>query len=283
MSQHVHQNTPQNRTQIMQFHPCVSTGKERDEETGYGYFGARYMDHELMTMWLSVDPMSDKYPSISPYAYCAWNPVKLVDPDGRELADYYDVNGQYLGTDGVVDGRIFIITDDAEIDRIIDNGADCSIQFTDANSLKSKYELLPQSLRERIINDLESDYLEQKNREYGGEAIQQGDGTIQLGHYTPGPEYSEYQHGSVSIQLCDADKWMLNDCISPAITRYHCHGIGLIQVPSDDDYNNYSISPTQYGYAMQMGMVSKVVNFYNDSQKRPLFSMSFENFKNIGK
>ena len=26
------------------------TGKERDEETGYGYFGARYMDHELMTM-----------------------------------------------------------------------------------------------------------------------------------------------------------------------------------------------------------------------------------------
>ena len=61
------------------------TGKERDEETGYGYFGARYMDHELMTMWLSVDPMANKYPSISPYAYCAWNPVKLVDPDGREI------------------------------------------------------------------------------------------------------------------------------------------------------------------------------------------------------
>ena len=40
------------------------TGKERDEETGYGYFGARYMDHDLMTMWLSVDPMADKYPSI---------------------------------------------------------------------------------------------------------------------------------------------------------------------------------------------------------------------------
>ena len=61
------------------------TGKERDEETGYSYFGARYMDHELMTMWLSADPMADKYPSISPYAYCAWNPVKLVDPDGREV------------------------------------------------------------------------------------------------------------------------------------------------------------------------------------------------------
>ena len=64
---------------------CTFTGKERDEETGYGYFGARYMDHELMTMWLSVDPMSDKYQNISPYVYCAWNPVKLVDPEGMEV------------------------------------------------------------------------------------------------------------------------------------------------------------------------------------------------------
>lgn len=39
-----------------------------------------------MTGWLSVDPMSDKYPSLSPYAYCANNPVKLVDPDGEEIA-----------------------------------------------------------------------------------------------------------------------------------------------------------------------------------------------------
>ena len=68
------------------------TGKERDEETGYGYFGARYMDHELTTMWLSVDLMADKYPGISPYAYCHWNPIKLVDPDGQE--DYQvDNNG----------------------------------------------------------------------------------------------------------------------------------------------------------------------------------------------
>ena len=66
------------------------TGKERDEETGYGYFGARYMDHELMTMWLSVDPMADKYPSISPYAYCALNPVRLVDPDGCEVYIFGD-------------------------------------------------------------------------------------------------------------------------------------------------------------------------------------------------
>ena len=68
------------------------TGKERDAETGFGYFGARYMDHELMTMWLSVDPLADKYPNISPYNYCMWNPMKLVDPDGNDVVasdDWY--------------------------------------------------------------------------------------------------------------------------------------------------------------------------------------------------
>ena len=37
-----------------------------------------------ISIWLSVDPMSDKYPSMSPYNYCANNPVILVDPDGED-------------------------------------------------------------------------------------------------------------------------------------------------------------------------------------------------------
>lgn len=79
-----------NQSCSIDFRCCSFTGKEKDSETGYGYFGARYMDHELMTMWLSVDPLSDKYPGISPYSYCAWNPVKLVDPDGNEAMDNDD-------------------------------------------------------------------------------------------------------------------------------------------------------------------------------------------------
>jgi hypothetical protein len=48
---------------------------------------------------LSVDPMADKYPGISPYAYCAWNPIMLVDPDGRSTNPIYDFGGNFLGTD----------------------------------------------------------------------------------------------------------------------------------------------------------------------------------------
>ena len=60
------------------------SAKERDSETGLSYFGARYYSSDL-SIWLSVDPMVDKYPSFSPYVYCADNPVKLVDPNGEEI------------------------------------------------------------------------------------------------------------------------------------------------------------------------------------------------------
>ena len=60
------------------------SAKERDSETGFSYFGSRYYSSDL-SIWLSVDPMSDKYPSLSPYVYCADNPVKLVDPNGEEI------------------------------------------------------------------------------------------------------------------------------------------------------------------------------------------------------
>ena len=82
---------PKYKQKTTTFCSVSSTGKERDSETGFSYFGARYYDSDLMTGWLSVDPMSDKYPGLSPYAYCAWNPVRLVDPDGEEIM--YKENG----------------------------------------------------------------------------------------------------------------------------------------------------------------------------------------------
>ncbi|MGB4229428.1 MAG: RHS repeat-associated core domain-containing protein [Bacteroidales bacterium] len=60
------------------------TAKELDNETSYTYFGARYYDADLSS-WLSVDPLSDKYPSTSAYMYCAGNPVILIDPNGEKV------------------------------------------------------------------------------------------------------------------------------------------------------------------------------------------------------
>jgi len=64
--------------------PYLFNAKELDEETGLYYYGARYYDPRV-SIWLSADPMQEKYPGISTYAYCAQNPVRFVDTDGRDV------------------------------------------------------------------------------------------------------------------------------------------------------------------------------------------------------
>ena len=56
--------------------------KELDEETGMYYYEARYYAPPVFT---SRDPLFEKYFWITPYAYCANNPVKYVDPTGMDF------------------------------------------------------------------------------------------------------------------------------------------------------------------------------------------------------
>ncbi|MDR2651090.1 MAG: hypothetical protein LBC68_02070 [Prevotellaceae bacterium] len=63
------------------------TGKELDMDHGlmlYDY-GARLHD-PAVGRFLTMDPMAEKYYSVSPYAYCGNNPINRIDPTGM---DYY--------------------------------------------------------------------------------------------------------------------------------------------------------------------------------------------------
>jgi len=59
------------------------TGKERDDETDLGYFGARYLD-QMLGMWVSVDT---KRQFASPFLYAGngVNPINVVDKDGNKI------------------------------------------------------------------------------------------------------------------------------------------------------------------------------------------------------
>ncbi len=57
--------------------PFLFNAKELDEETGLYYYGAKYYDSRT-SVWLSTDPLQEKYPNISSYAYCLQNPVKFI-------------------------------------------------------------------------------------------------------------------------------------------------------------------------------------------------------------
>ncbi|GEM59243.1 hypothetical protein B0A78_12865 [Flavobacterium columnare NBRC 100251 = ATCC 23463] len=67
--------------------PYLFNGKELDRETNLTYFGARYLDMKT-SLWLSIDPLAEKFPNISPYVYCFNNPIRFTDLDGREGQDW---------------------------------------------------------------------------------------------------------------------------------------------------------------------------------------------------
>uniref|UniRef100_UPI0013A5A2A9 RHS repeat-associated core domain-containing protein n=1 Tax=Reichenbachiella versicolor TaxID=1821036 RepID=UPI0013A5A2A9 len=58
-------------------------GKERDEETGLYYYGARYYAPWLQR-FISTDPLKDEYPQLNPYNYADNSPVTDLDIDGQQ-------------------------------------------------------------------------------------------------------------------------------------------------------------------------------------------------------
>ena len=103
--------------------PYLFNAKEFDEETGLYYYGARYYDPRL-SLWISVDPISNydplnsenyldgehnggiyNYANLNSYIYCYQNPIKLVDPNGKQalagaimggLTEYASIVGEKM-------------------------------------------------------------------------------------------------------------------------------------------------------------------------------------------
>ena len=61
-------------------------GKEFDRTHGLDWYdySARQYD-PASGRFTSMDPLCEKYYNISPYSYCAGNPIRYVDPDGRKV------------------------------------------------------------------------------------------------------------------------------------------------------------------------------------------------------
>ena len=72
-------------------------GKELDLMHGlntYDYGARQYFS--ILGRWDRMDPLCEKYYSLSPYNYCNNNPVKFIDPDGKTIhIQYIDNNGKY--------------------------------------------------------------------------------------------------------------------------------------------------------------------------------------------
>lgn len=107
-------------------------GKERDASTGLDYFacppkserqrrGARYYD-SWRGQWGRVDPMTDKYPEWSSYNYVTDNPIRNVDPDGNDLSDFYDREGNHKHINDN-DQNAYLVTSD-NLQKVSQNNAE---------------------------------------------------------------------------------------------------------------------------------------------------------------
>ncbi|MDR1552450.1 MAG: hypothetical protein LBS69_03170 [Prevotellaceae bacterium] len=74
------------------------SGKEKQTVRDLGFldFGSRMLSNNEVPGWTTQDPLSEKYYSVSPYAYCMNNPLKYVYPNGMEL--FLFKNGVYVGS-----------------------------------------------------------------------------------------------------------------------------------------------------------------------------------------
>jgi len=109
--------------------PSISTGKERDTESGNDYFGARYyassMGRSLSPDWAAV-PMPvpfaklDNPQTLNLYQYVGNNPLTGIDPDGHMC-----VMHPYAAVNGHSDGGTISCDTGAEWD-CFSQGANCN-------------------------------------------------------------------------------------------------------------------------------------------------------------
>jgi RHS repeat-associated protein len=70
--------------------PFRYNGKEMETMNGLNQmdYGARRR-YSGLPIWTGPDDLREKYYSISPYAYCAGNPVRFIDVNGKEPGDFF--------------------------------------------------------------------------------------------------------------------------------------------------------------------------------------------------
>ena len=95
-------------------HQSIFTGKERDAESGNDYFGARYYASS-MGRWLSPDRLNltddrvvNPANTLNKYVYGGNNPLKYVDPDGKDITIFYE--NSFLSPPGHIEVAPFVRT-----------------------------------------------------------------------------------------------------------------------------------------------------------------------------
>ena len=124
-------------------------GKELQPEIEVYDFTFRTYDPALGRTW-QIDPRADLFYEYSPYSWALGNPISIIDPTGMIAfpGDFYGENGKKLGTDGIDDGKVYVVTDKKEAKAIAKT--DKAGGTTQRSEVSSAVELPSASVREQM-------------------------------------------------------------------------------------------------------------------------------------
>ena len=246
------------------------SAKEKDAETGLSYFGSRYYSSDL-SIWLSVDPMAAKYPSLSPYTYCADNPVRLVDPNGEEIVitETTDEKGN----------RVINISFTAalvnESSRTISSEQMEAYKLGIESSLKKHYgKQYDDGTKVNVSVDLK--IYDKRDLSY----------TVTFRHYIfikdncSDPQKAGYtEEGGrimeLSLAVCDNFNGKTKSNISNSFERTVAHEFGhFLNLGHDEENTNNLMNPETGGDVITLGQINTALSNYHKNQMNqgPFFS-----------
>ena len=135
-------------------------GKEKDKESNYADHGVRKYDDEI-GRFTSIDPLWEKYYSLTPYQYAGNNPVNIFDKTG--FAKYYNNQGEVFADDGKPDENRYVICDDVKAENFLDENGNYNFYDLQLNSFQCPADKVISDFMQNVFDeavDIRNEYSE---------------------------------------------------------------------------------------------------------------------------